>query len=110
MDVMLYVEQRFGFTGDQVPVNLGQVWALAQGLIEKGAPKPPPAAWFKPLSDDGPLEVKGDTIAEAFVTRALLSPKDVEAADDMAGAITYERLLTGALLMAMRFAKIPAPN
>jgi long-chain-fatty-acid--[acyl-carrier-protein] ligase len=110
MDVMLQVEQRFGFTGDQVPANLGQLWALAQGLVEKGPPKPPPAAWFKPLSDDGPLEVKGDTIAEAFVTRALLSPKDVEAADDLAGAVTYERLLVGALLMAKRFARIPAAN
>src|SRR5207253_11098809 len=45
-----------------------------------------------------------------FVTRALASRKDVAAADDLAGAITYERLLVGALLMAKRFAKIQAPN
>ncbi len=110
MDVMLQVEQRFGFSGEQVPANLGQIWALAQGLVEKETPKPPPAAWFQPLSDDAPLEIKGDTLAAAFVTRALASPKDVIAADDLAGALTYERMLVGALLMAQRFAKIPAPN
>jgi long-chain-fatty-acid--[acyl-carrier-protein] ligase len=110
MDVMLQVEQRFGFFGEQVPTNLGQIWALAQGRGEKATPKPPPAAWFQPLIDHAPPEIKGDTIAAAFVKRALASRKDVAAADDLAGAITYERLLAGALLMAKRFKKIPSPN
>jgi long-chain-fatty-acid--[acyl-carrier-protein] ligase len=110
MDVMLQVEQRFGFWGAQVPANLGQIWALAQGLVEKGTPKPPPAAWFQKSTDESPLEINGDTIAAAFVTRALASRKDVAAADDLAGAMTYERMLLGALLMAKRFAKIDAAN
>jgi long-chain-fatty-acid--[acyl-carrier-protein] ligase len=110
MDVMLQVEQRYGFSGDQVPANLGQIWALAQGLVEKGTPKPPPAAWFPRNTDDSPLEIKGDTIPAAFVTRALTSRKDVAAADDLAGAMTYGRMLVGALLMAKRFAKIDAAN
>lgn len=110
MDIMLAVEQRFGFSGGPVPANLGQLWALAQGLVESTPPKPPPADWFRAPSDDGPLAIKGDTIAAAFVTRALASPKDVVAADDLAGTITYERLLVGSLLMAKRFADIPAPN
>ncbi len=110
MDVMLQVEQQFGFTGDQVPANLGQIWALAQGLAEKGPPKPPPAAWFKPITDNSPLTVECDTIPAAIVQRGLKSLKDVAAADDLAGAITYERLLVGALLMAKRFAKMPGPN
>ncbi len=32
------------------------------------------------------------------------------AADDLAGVLTYERMLVGVLLMAKRFARIPAPN
>lgn len=110
MDIMLQVEQQFGFSGEEVPANLGQIWALAQGLVEKSAPKPPPAAWFQPIADDSPLQIQGDTIPAAFVARALASRKDVVAADDLAGAVTYERMLIGALLMAKRFAKIEAPN
>ncbi|HEV3255710.1 MAG TPA: AMP-binding protein [Gemmataceae bacterium] len=110
MELTLHVEQRFGFSGDQVPVNLGQVWALAQGLAEKEPQKPPPAAWFRPSSDEGPLAILGDTIAEAFVARALAHPRDVAAADDLAGVLSYERLLVGALTMARRFARLPGTN
>jgi acyl-CoA synthetase (AMP-forming)/AMP-acid ligase II/acyl carrier protein len=111
MEVMLQVEQQFGFSGEEVPANLGQIWALAQGLAEKAKPKPPPAAWFQPIADDdSALEIKGDTIAAAFVACALASRQDVAAADDRAGALSYERMLAGALLMAKRFATIQAPN
>src|SRR5262245_30970670 len=110
VDLMLQVEQQFGFSGGQVPANVGQVCALAQGLAETATPRPPPAAWFRPIADNMPLEVKGDTVVAAFVTRALESRADVAAADDLAGAVSYENLLTGALLMAERFKKIEAPN
>src|SRR5262249_44288369 len=35
MEVALQVERRFGFAGDEVPTNVGQLWALAQGLVER---------------------------------------------------------------------------
>ncbi|HZV04288.1 MAG TPA: AMP-binding protein [Gemmataceae bacterium] len=115
MELNLHVEQQYGFTSDQVPTTLGQLWALAQGLVEKAPPKPPPAGWFEPV---GPasrrssdlLEVLGETVAEAFVARALHNPREVVAADDLAGALTYERMLTAALAMSRRFAAIPSPN
>jgi long-chain-fatty-acid--[acyl-carrier-protein] ligase len=115
MELNLHVEQRFGFTSDQVPLTLGQLWALAQGLVEKGPPKPPPPGWFTPRTSGAPsagrfLEILGDTIPEAFVARAQMNPRDVAAADDMSGAITYERLLTAALAMSRRFAALPAAN
>jgi long-chain-fatty-acid--[acyl-carrier-protein] ligase len=110
MELGLAIEQRFGYSGDQVPATLGELWALAQGLIEREPPKPPPAAWFRPSSDEGPLEVKGDTLAEAFVARALANRRDVAAADDLAGVLTYERLLVGALVLSRRFAALPAEN
>jgi long-chain-fatty-acid--[acyl-carrier-protein] ligase len=110
MAVTLDVEQRFGFSSDQVPVNVGQFWALAQGLVETKPPRPPPALWFRPPSAAGPAEIHGDTVAAAFVNRALASPGDVAAADDLAGVLTYQRLLVGALVLARRFAGLPAPN
>ncbi len=110
MDVTLQVEQRFGFSSEDVPTTIGDLWALAGGLASRGPPRPAPLEWFKPPTDQGPVEIKGDTIAEAFVNRALLSRKDVAAADDLAGVVTYERVLVGALAMARRFRKLSAPN
>jgi long-chain-fatty-acid--[acyl-carrier-protein] ligase len=109
MEISLQVERQFGFTADQTPLTVGQLWQLAQGLAEKKPPKPPPPAWFTPPSA-GPVEILADTIPEAFVARALASPKDVILADDLAGVLTYRRLLVGVLLMAKRFAELPGTN
>src|SRR5262249_13639383 len=110
MEVTLAVEQRFGFSSDQVPATVGELWALAQGLIEKAPPKPPPPRWFNPPVEPGRPEVLGETLAEAFTARALACRKDVAVANDLAGALTYERLLAGVLALARRFAPLPAPN
>ncbi|HXG12505.1 MAG TPA: AMP-binding protein [Gemmataceae bacterium] len=110
MEVTLAIEQRFGFSSDQMPATVGQLWALAQGLVEREPPRPPPPEWFRPLSDEGPLTALGDTIPEAFVARALANPKDVAAADDLSGVLTYERLLVGTLVMSRWLAVLPASN
>jgi acyl-CoA synthetase (AMP-forming)/AMP-acid ligase II/acyl carrier protein len=110
MELNLHVEQQYGFTSDQVPATLGQLWALAQGMVEKAPPKPPPSGWFSPSSGDGVLEILGDTIAEAFIARAQRDPREVIAADDLAGTVTYERMLTAALTMSRRFAALPSAN
>ena len=47
------------------------------------------------------------TILEAFVRQALAHPNEAAAADDLSGVVTYARLLTGARLMAKRFAVLP---
>jgi long-chain-fatty-acid--[acyl-carrier-protein] ligase len=109
-EVSLQVEQRFGFSGDLVPTTLGQLWALAEGLVEKGPPKPPPPTWFTPPSDNGPYAILGETIPEAFLNRVAQHPKDVAVADDIAGVLTYEKLLIGALTMAARFRELPTDN
>ncbi len=106
MELSLEVEQRFGFHAEQVPANIGEMWALAQGLVRKTALKPPDPAWFTPVSDHGPLTVEGATLAETFVRRALKHPKDVIVADDLAGVLTYDKLLVGVLLLAKRFQKL----
>jgi long-chain-fatty-acid--[acyl-carrier-protein] ligase len=110
MDITLHVEQKFGFSGDQVPQTVGQLWAIGAGLAAKGLAKPPPKVWFQPPADPGALDILGDTVPEAFVKRCLKHPKDAAAADDIAGVVTYERLLLGARLMAERFRKFPEPN
>jgi acyl-CoA synthetase (AMP-forming)/AMP-acid ligase II/1-acyl-sn-glycerol-3-phosphate acyltransferase/acyl carrier protein len=110
MDLALHVEQRFGFISDEAPATVGELLGLAQGLVERGPQKAAPPEWFRRSSERGPLEIWGDTIPEAFVIRALAYPKDVAVADDMAGVLTYERMLIGALAMSRRFAQISAPN
>jgi long-chain-fatty-acid--[acyl-carrier-protein] ligase len=110
MELNLRVEQQYGFTSDQVPTTLGQLWALAQGLVEKVPPKPPPPGWFASQPSDDLLEILGETIPQSFVARAQVNPRDVAAADDIAGVVSYERMLTGALAMSRRFAVLPSPN
>ncbi len=110
MDLTLSIEHRFGYSSEQAPATLGELWALAQGLVEKAPPKPAPPEWSRPPSDEKLLEILAETIPAAFAARALKTPKDVAAADDLAGVITYERLLVGALAMARRFARLPAAN
>jgi long-chain-fatty-acid--[acyl-carrier-protein] ligase len=109
MEVTLHVEQTFGFRGDTVPTTVGELWALAGGLLEGAAPKPPPAAWFAPSPSDPPA-VLADTIPAAILAHAAKRPKQVIAADDLAGAVTYERIAVGAGAMARRFRELPAAN
>jgi long-chain-fatty-acid--[acyl-carrier-protein] ligase len=110
MDLQLAVERRFGYAADVTPGTIGQVYALAAGLAKKTElARPVPKEWFAP-HNGGTVSVEGDTIPEAFVTRALRCRKDVVVADDQAGVLTYERLLVGALSMAKRFARLEGAN
>jgi long-chain-fatty-acid--[acyl-carrier-protein] ligase len=110
MEVGLGVEQRFGFTGDGTPKAVGELWALAAGLQESAPPKPPPAGWFDRDPDDSPLSIPGETVAAAFLNQAFARRKLVIVADDLAGGVTYERLVVGAGVMAARFRPIDAAN
>jgi len=110
MEMTLRIEREFGFSADQSPANVGQLWALAQGLIERAAPKPAPPEWFPAAVNSGTPEVLGATVPEAFVNRALKDRRNVVAADDLSGALSYERLLVGALTMSRRFAPLPSAN
>jgi acyl-CoA synthetase (AMP-forming)/AMP-acid ligase II/1-acyl-sn-glycerol-3-phosphate acyltransferase/acyl carrier protein len=109
MDVALQVEQRFGFTGDTLPTTVGQLWALAAGLLDKAPAKPPPAAWFA-TPDAAPADLPGTTIVEAILSQAFGHLEQVIVADDLAGALTYERLLVAATAMSKRFRRLAAPN
>lgn len=110
MELTVAVEKRFGKSNSLVPENVGQLWAMAEGLAKSEPPKPPPPAWFRPLSLSGAVEPLGQTIVHAFVNRALAQRRDVIVADDRAGPVTYERLLVGTRVLARRFAKLPATN
>jgi long-chain-fatty-acid--[acyl-carrier-protein] ligase len=110
MELTLTVERRFGFSADAALATVGQLLALAEGLIEKGPPRPAPPEWFRPPSDAAPPRILGETVPEAFVVRTLAIPRDVAADDDWAGVVSYERLLAGAMLMGRRFAGLPAAN
>jgi long-chain-fatty-acid--[acyl-carrier-protein] ligase len=109
-ELALAVEQHFGVPGDLLPETLGQLWALAQGLVEREPPRPPPPAWLQPLSRTGLVGALGNSIAEAFVNRALAQRRDAIVADDISGTITYGRLLIGVLVLGRRFAALPGAN
>lgn len=103
MDLVVAVEQRFGGAAAEPPETLGQLMALAQRQEAEGPSRPVPEVWFRPPSAVKPPEVLAGNIPEAFVARALATPRDVAAADDLSGAMTYERFLVGVLIMARRF-------
>jgi acyl-CoA synthetase (AMP-forming)/AMP-acid ligase II/1-acyl-sn-glycerol-3-phosphate acyltransferase/acyl carrier protein len=105
MDLALHIEDRFGFRSDRVADTLGELWALAEGQLGSGENKaqPAPAAWTAPPSSKEAAAVLGDTLAEAFVRRALKQPDDVAAADAMSGVLNYRKLYVAARLMSKRF-------
>ncbi|HEY2786236.1 MAG TPA: AMP-binding protein [Fimbriiglobus sp.] len=107
MEIALAVEQQFGFTGGLVPTTIGQLWALAEGLVEKGPTAPVPSAWFAPPSDTKTVDLPGDTLPAAFLARATRHPGDVVAADDLSGVLTYERMLVGTFILAGKFRELP---
>ncbi len=110
MELALEVERRFGFSGDDVPVTIGTLWSLAEGMVKRGELPPAPKAWFKPRTDPGRLRLLGPTMNQAILGRVRQSGDDAAAADDTSGLVTYRRLLVSAILLSRRFAEIPAPN
>jgi acyl-CoA synthetase (AMP-forming)/AMP-acid ligase II/1-acyl-sn-glycerol-3-phosphate acyltransferase/acyl carrier protein len=110
MDLAQTIEQRFGFRSDQIATTVGELWALAQGLVEadQHAPLKVPEIWQAPRANPkAAFSIPAPTILEAFVGQALAHPDEAAAADDLSGVVTYARMLTGARLMAKRFVKIP---
>ena len=110
MDIAQTLEQRFGFHSDMVATNIGELWGLAQGLVDTSE-KPPlkvAESWFAPRSEpDAPYALPAPNILEGFVRQAIAHPKEPAAFDDLSGVVTYARMLTGARLMAKRFAALP---
>jgi len=110
MDLAQTVEQRFGFRSDLVATNIGELAGLAQGLIAAatGAPIRVPEIWNAPRANpNATYSIEGPNILEAFVRQCLAHPNEAAAADDLSGVVTYARMLTGARLMAKRFAALP---
>jgi len=110
MDLAQAIEQRFGFRSDQVAMSVGELAALAQGLIEadSGEPIKVPEIWSAPRAKaDEAFSVMAPTILEAFARQAVAHPNEAAAADDLSGMVTYARMLTGARLMSKWFAELP---
>jgi len=109
MELALTIEDRFGFRSNRVANTVGDLWALAEGLStgaeEEDVAAPP--AWDKKRPPAESPSVEGDTLAEAFVRRALTNLDDVAVADALAGLLTYRRRLIGAKLLGKRFADLP---
>ena len=113
MDLAQTIEQRFGFRSDQVATTVGELGALAQGLIEPDPgqpvkPLPVPKIWTaRRAQPEAAFSVLAPTILEAFVRQALAHPGEAAASDDLSGVVTYWQMLTGARLLSKRFADLP---
>ena len=93
----------------QCRATVGQLWALAAGLVEKEPPKPPPGV--VPAAERQALPRCWATRSPRRSWPAPGIAQDVAVADDLAGVLTYERLLVGALLMrAAGCGRLAAPN
>lgn len=109
MDIALVIEDRFGFRSDQVAETLGQLWELAAGMQtgSSGASVAAPEAWAQAPERGGPNDILAETLAEAFVRRALANPRELAVADRISGALTYRRLLVGTQLLGKRLKQLP---
>jgi acyl-CoA synthetase (AMP-forming)/AMP-acid ligase II/1-acyl-sn-glycerol-3-phosphate acyltransferase/acyl carrier protein len=110
MDLAQSIEQRFSFRSEMIATTVGELGALAQGLIEadQGESIHVPANWTAPRAKaETAFSVAAPTILEAFARQALAHPNEAAAADDLSGVVTYARMLTGARLMSKRFVALP---
>ncbi|MBA2117294.1 1-acyl-sn-glycerol-3-phosphate acyltransferase [Bremerella alba] len=108
MDLALELEQHFGFRSDHVPATVGELCLLAGGQASSDeVPLEVPEHWddIRKSASDHP-EVLAETIAEAFVRRALKSANNPAVADPLSGCLSYRKLLIGATLLAKRIAKL----
>ncbi len=112
MDIALAIEDRFGFRSDQVAETLGQLWALAAGLQTRpgGDAVAAPEAWRRAPERSGPNDILAETLAEAFVRRALANPRELAVADRISGALTYRRLLVGTQVLSGRLRELPGDS
>jgi len=104
MDIALKIEDRFGFRSDRIADTLGELYALAEGLLTGSdeGPQSAPAAWNRPLTGMLSTDILAETLPAAFVRRALLHPGDVAVADRVSGVLTYRKFLVGTGLMSKR--------
>ena len=110
MDLAQIIEGRFGFRSEHVATTVGELWVLAQGLVEatQGDPIEVPAIWDAPRANpETAYSVLAPTILEGFVRQALAHPGESAASDDLSGVVTYWQMLTGARLLSKRFADLP---
>jgi len=108
MDLALELERHFGFRSDHVPATVGELCLLAAGKASsEEEPLKVPDHWddTRHSTTDHP-EVLAETIAEAFVRRALKNPSNPAAADPLSGCLSYRKLLIGATLLSKRIAKL----
>ncbi|PQO42260.1 AMP-binding protein [Blastopirellula marina] len=108
MDLALEMEQHFGFRSDHVPATVGELCLLAAGKAPSDEqPLEVPDDWFAKHDrvSDHP-EVLAETVAEAFVRRALKNAGHTAVADSLSGTLDYRKLLVGASLFSKRLAKL----
>lgn len=109
MDLAMRIEDRFGFRSPEVAKSVGELWAVAEGLVaatdDAGASVP--SLWRQPPATAKPVEILADTIPEAFLRRVLADPTEPCVADRLSGTLTYRRLWVATQLLAAQFRTLP---
>ena len=94
-----------------MPTTVGAAVGARRGAAGEGAAEAAAGRVVRPAAGDARSDApRRDDRRRRSSIRAPRNPKDVAVADDLAGALTYEQLLVGALAMAARFRRLPATN
>ena len=102
MEVLLALEQRFGFTAPTVPETLGELYSLCSGTQTRKVKIQIPKGWSRGPGSVARPGFLGETILECFLNRVRYSGKQIALVDDLSGAMTYRKLLISALVVSQK--------
>jgi acyl-CoA synthetase (AMP-forming)/AMP-acid ligase II/acyl carrier protein len=103
-DLLLWLEKEFGFRQADADAmqTIGDVMLAACGqfvYLTATSIKPAPAGWFKPRPKLRGTLPTGDTITEIFLKQAARQPDNIAIADQIAGAKSYNDIITACLVL-----------
>ncbi len=103
-DIVLWLEKEFGFSQSGVSAlkTVGDVMLAAAGQLFVEEEKPlqePSKKWFAKTSSEPLRPLPADSINQAFLLQAALSPGAVAAADQISGEKTYRQIITSCMAL-----------
>ena len=107
MELSAKLEDRFGFRADRVADTLGELWALGERPVNPEAADRAAGVWNAPPSHDGPTVILAETLAEAFVRRALSATGRRGRGRQALGRAAYRKLLAAPDLLAALVGRLP---
>ncbi len=110
LDLLLNLEQHFGFTSNFVPSTLGDLYLACSKTGGEPIPIKVPLEWIQSTRKIKESEILGETVLDSFLLRVIKSSKQVALIDDVSGVLTYRKLLLATLVIASMLSKNPAKH